>query len=639
MSLPALGNGIVFRYLPGRPDLSSPVMVQQAEAGPILELAELPARGPGGWGLLPPYSAEFEAPHAAIRSVDSIAFDQVLGPEFSVEVWFSLSASLDKVILLDNAAVGEEGFVLSLQNGKPHFLLTLNGASYELPGTERLALAAHHWLAATVKQTEQALALRLYHNSRLIAEKELPVNREGRYTLRGPFFIGAARSSAELQGTFSGHLFAAVVKRYVVNPDYVMTPASDDGSGYFGLPMYHEYPLAGFQLPMDLRLSRSLTPLKYQVFAPYTNDFYILQGIATRYDTEKCIYMSAYHRLRDGATGTQESIVAELDFERQLQVRRCFRLQGALRTSHAGGIAFSQGAIYVASRSMLERYPLPEETGSARYLDLYPDAQGSINVRSKASFVSAEGDILWVGDYRTDGEPAPFLYGYRLGDDGRPLVGQEPAVYALPRRVQGVDFFTYKNRRFCFLSVTGGGETQIIRIAAEKLHPTRVPVADTIFVLPAGGEDLSFFPDGTLWSGSESGADYYQKGSSPWSTFFPFIYGLGAEVLFGDLENTTGVQEREPNPPHDQGAALELRTYPNPSNHEIKISFSLPDRLQVRLAVYDQIGREVAELVRGEITAGEHSYLWAAGRVASGTYFVALQTAIGNQVAVAAVLK
>jgi YVTN family beta-propeller protein len=67
------------------------------------------------------------------------------------------------------------------------------------------------------------------------------------------------------------------------------------------------------------------------------------------------------------------------------------------------------------------------------------------------------------------------------------------------------------------------------------------------------------------------------------------------------------------------------QNYPNPFNLETVISFQLSAVSPVSLKVYDIAGREVAELVKGTRTAGEHIIKWNASNQASGVYFYQLQ--------------
>ena len=66
--------------------------------------------------------------------------------------------------------------------------------------------------------------------------------------------------------------------------------------------------------------------------------------------------------------------------------------------------------------------------------------------------------------------------------------------------------------------------------------------------------------------------------------------------------------------------------YPNPFNPITRISFDLPFTNQVSLIIYDVLGQEVKELVKGEMTRGLHSVVWDAvnnegNTVSAGIYF------------------
>lgn len=68
------------------------------------------------------------------------------------------------------------------------------------------------------------------------------------------------------------------------------------------------------------------------------------------------------------------------------------------------------------------------------------------------------------------------------------------------------------------------------------------------------------------------------------------------------------------------------QNYPNPFNPSTSVTFSLPKTMQVRLAVYDALGRRVATPVDGVQAAGSHSVQLDAGGWASGVYFYTLET-------------
>jgi hypothetical protein len=71
-----------------------------------------------------------------------------------------------------------------------------------------------------------------------------------------------------------------------------------------------------------------------------------------------------------------------------------------------------------------------------------------------------------------------------------------------------------------------------------------------------------------------------------------------------------------------------LPNYPNPFRQATTIEYALPERQQVRLEIYDVMGRRVRVLVDGRQRAGFHRLQWRAegdATVASGVYFARLQ--------------
>jgi len=62
--------------------------------------------------------------------------------------------------------------------------------------------------------------------------------------------------------------------------------------------------------------------------------------------------------------------------------------------------------------------------------------------------------------------------------------------------------------------------------------------------------------------------------------------------------------------------------HPNPFNPTTTIRFDLPEGSNVSLVIYDILGRQVAELVKGQYEAGYHSVTWNASSFAGGVYLV-----------------
>jgi flagellar hook assembly protein FlgD len=77
---------------------------------------------------------------------------------------------------------------------------------------------------------------------------------------------------------------------------------------------------------------------------------------------------------------------------------------------------------------------------------------------------------------------------------------------------------------------------------------------------------------------------------------------------------------------------LELTTrldqnYPNPFASSTTIQFNLAEPGAVRLEIYDVIGRKVATLVDGSLSAGTHAVSWDGSSVPNGIYFYTLTRA------------
>lgn len=87
-------------------------------------------------------------------------------------------------------------------------------------------------------------------------------------------------------------------------------------------------------------------------------------------------------------------------------------------------------------------------------------------------------------------------------------------------------------------------------------------------------------------------------------------------------------------------ASFELhQNFPNPFNPTTKIGFSLSNSSHVTLKIFDLLGREVATLADGELSAGIHSVDFNAASLASGTYFYKLTSGEGSLVKKMMILK
>ena len=93
--------------------------------------------------------------------------------------------------------------------------------------------------------------------------------------------------------------------------------------------------------------------------------------------------------------------------------------------------------------------------------------------------------------------------------------------------------------------------------------------------------------------------------------------------LISLVSSTVGINQNGSEVPASYSLS---QNYPNPFNPSTKINFSLPRSGNVKLAVYDMIGSEVAVITNGELAAGNYTADFNASKLSSGVYFYKLVT-------------
>ena len=100
------------------------------------------------------------------------------------------------------------------------------------------------------------------------------------------------------------------------------------------------------------------------------------------------------------------------------------------------------------------------------------------------------------------------------------------------------------------------------------------------------------------------------------------LFGYLAKEVFLFYRNPTSVRSKKN---IADGFNL-FQNYPNPFNPTTTLSYQLPKASNVVLKVYDVLGKEVAELVNENKSAGIYSVNFNASNLPSGLYFYKIQT-------------
>ncbi len=88
-------------------------------------------------------------------------------------------------------------------------------------------------------------------------------------------------------------------------------------------------------------------------------------------------------------------------------------------------------------------------------------------------------------------------------------------------------------------------------------------------------------------------------------------------------EVATGITEEPDELPSEFSLS---QNYPNPFNASTTIQFIVPTEVQVRLTVFDAVGRKVAVLTDQDYQPGVHELHWEASTYASGLYFYRMES-------------
>lgn len=175
----------------------------------------------------------------------------------------------------------------------------------------------------------------------------------------------------------------------------------------------------------------------------------------------------------------------------------------------------------------------------------------------------------------------------------------------------------------------------INQLSVAAAMANRIPTATFVSTTngcfnPAIGQPTCYNIWGRVASISDTARWSWFDSGNQVSTDAPFKPGFNHRELLifrldtQDLTNTVNVD------PGVMGNTMRLRSYPNPTLGSSRLEFTLAEESEANLSVYDVVGRKIATVTNGRLSAGLHNLTWDGrnsngARVGPGTYFVKLQ--------------
>ncbi len=275
--------------------------------------------------------------------------------------------------------------------------------------------------------------------------------------------------------------------------------------------------------------------------------------------------------------------------------------------------------------------------GSDSGLDMFP-VRGTLGPGTFGESVASAGDVngdgfsdLIAGAPGAGGGGVFLFYGANGGVQRVPQQrrSDDSAPIALLGRSDSETSFRLKA-----LGRSAAGRSDV-HLEVE-VKPAEVPFDGTGLLL---GPDVNSGLDGAtldqLVSGLVPDTPYRWRlrivSDSPLFPHSPWLSPQGNGATEMDLRTGDGQVAVGAAPAPSVTLALAPAT-PNPFRAVTQLAFALPDASNIKLAIYDVAGRQVAVLAKGRHAAGRHVVQWAgrneAGtRVAAGVYFATLEGA------------
>jgi hypothetical protein len=210
----------------------------------------------------------------------------------------------------------------------------------------------------------------------------------------------------------------------------------------------------------------------------------------------------------------------------------------------------------------------------------------------------------------------------------------------LPNRYPTDLFVNPKNSKEVYLTYSGFGTPHVFK--STDCGASWLDISSNLPDIPVQSVVVDQLFTDHVYIGSDLGVYKSTDGGASWAEFnsgmpYAMVTDLSISPTNHSLRAATfgnAVYERSLNggkssvsqPSKKQTAFSLAQNYPNPFNPSTIISYELSVASEVKLDVFDLLGRNLATLINEKQSAGNHQTNFNASNLSSGTYFYRLQT-------------
>jgi len=173
-----------------------------------------------------------------------------------------------------------------------------------------------------------------------------------------------------------------------------------------------------------------------------------------------------------------------------------------------------------------------------------------------------------------------------------------------------------------FRTTNGGANWFVVQYYSYGLFGVDFPVPTIGYAVGGNGYIIKSTNNGYRWSQQISGVSSTLNAVDFIDSLNGFTVGDSGTVLKTTNGGITFILKNL----NESPLSYKLyQNHPNPFNPVTNIKFELPKSTQIKLTLFDVLGREVATLVKDQLSPGTYDFKWDGSNYPSGVYFYRLE--------------